>query len=199
MPTETFETLASGYQFLDDGAVVKVRSSCDRLVGQTTQAVRGHGPGTWHRPSRPFSGGARQGFGEVCLVVDWASASPCCLGMLSISIATCPLSTTISLHIISTHATSLLPKPKIQTLVASTCTPQVYLPLEGVGAKCGSSSGEQGPGSSSSVSCDFAETSLTVDIRGYRDNGRVLRFSVKELAGDVDPSGCSHKVSSYVG
>lgn len=59
---------------------------------------------------------------------------------------------------------------------------QVYLPLDGVGEKCGG-------GSSGSVSVKFGERSLTAYIRGYKE-GRTLRFEVKTLAGGRGGAGC---------
>uniref|UniRef100_A0A7S0RK40 CS domain-containing protein n=1 Tax=Chlamydomonas leiostraca TaxID=1034604 RepID=A0A7S0RK40_9CHLO len=65
-------------------------------------------------------------------------------------------------------------------------TVKVYLPCEGVGAKC--SSGE------ARVSSSFEPKSLCLDIRGMREGGRVIRLSIKEMAGAVEPDECSHKV-----
>lgn len=64
---------------------------------------------------------------------------------------------------------------------------KVYLPCEGVGAKC--SSGE------ASVSSSFEPKSFSLDIRGMRHGGKVIRFAIKELAGSIEAEECSHKVS----
>ncbi|KAJ9504818.1 hypothetical protein QJQ45_024796, partial [Haematococcus lacustris] len=74
---------------------------------------------------------------------------------------------------------------------------QVYLPLEGVGAKCSRqcpADAEAGEGLQP-VSWELGVRQVSLKVRGYKE-GRTLLFEVKRLGGDIVPEACTFKVSS---
>ncbi|KAL6758296.1 hypothetical protein V8C86DRAFT_2599201 [Haematococcus lacustris] len=72
---------------------------------------------------------------------------------------------------------------------------KVYLPLEGVGAKCSRqcpAGAEAGEGLQP-VSWELGVRQVSLKVRGYKE-GRTLLFEVKRLGGDIVPEACTFKV-----
>ncbi|KAJ9504864.1 hypothetical protein QJQ45_013586 [Haematococcus lacustris] len=71
---------------------------------------------------------------------------------------------------------------------------KVYLPLEGVGAKCSRqcpADAEAGEGLQP-VSWELGVRQVSLKVRGYKE-GRTLLFEVKRLGGDIVPEACTFK------
>ncbi|KAJ9506566.1 hypothetical protein QJQ45_004616 [Haematococcus lacustris] len=76
---------------------------------------------------------------------------------------------------------------------------QVYLLLEGVGAKCSrqcSAGAEAGEGLQP-VSWELGVRQVSLRVRGYKE-GRTLLFEVKRLGGDIVPEACTFKSPAYL-
>ncbi|GFH06603.1 hypothetical protein HaLaN_01262 [Haematococcus lacustris] len=76
---------------------------------------------------------------------------------------------------------------------------QVYLPLEGVGAKCSRqcpADAEAGEGLQP-VSWELGVRQVSLKVRGYKE-GRTLLFEVKRLGGDIVPEACTFKKAECI-